>query len=124
MWQIYFTPADKYDPRVTLRSYVVTSDLLTETTLTSAPNLTQAKIADHQPVQASSPELLAAPLQKILLRVDTVCTITGLSVPTIYRLMSQGLFPRPLKITSHARAWRLSDINAWIDSRVQAISVL
>ena len=85
-----------------------------ETTLTTATNVTQNKRAEHQ---VSSSELLAAALRKMLLRVDTVCKITGLSVPTIYRLMSQGHFPRPLKITSHARAWRLSDVDAWIDSR-------
>jgi prophage regulatory protein len=62
-------------------------------------------------------ELLAVSLREILLRVDTVCTITGLSVPTVYRLMSQGGFPRPLKITGHARAWKLSEVMAWIDSR-------
>ena len=84
----------------------------------TAPNVIQAKIvADYLPVQASSTALLAASVRELLLRIDAVCTITGLSVPTIYRLMSQGCFPRPLKITSHARAWKLSDINAWIDSR-------
>ena len=84
----------------------------------TAPNVIQAKIvADYLPVQVSSTELLAASLRELLLRIDTVCAITGLSVPTIYRMMSEGSFPRPLKITSHARAWKLSDINAWIDSR-------
>ncbi|HYU45523.1 MAG TPA: AlpA family phage regulatory protein [Terriglobales bacterium] len=68
---------------------------------------------------ASSPttELLAASLREMLLRIDTVSTITGLSVPTVYRLMSQGNFPRPLKITGHARAWKLSEVMDWIDSR-------
>ncbi len=62
-------------------------------------------------------ELLAASLREMLLRVDTVSTITGLSVPTLYRLMSQGEFPRPLKITGHARAWKLSEVMDWIDNR-------
>lgn len=61
--------------------------------------------------------LLVAALREILLRVDTVCTITGLSVPTVYRLMAQGAFPRPLKITNHARAWKLSEVMDWIDNR-------
>jgi len=84
----------------------------------TAKNVLQAKIDDEQlHIHASNTELLAASLREMLLRIDAVCIITGLSVPTIYRMMSQGYFPRPLKITSHARAWRLSDINAWIDSR-------
>ncbi|SRR6266446_7560437 len=61
--------------------------------------------------------LLAASVRDILVRVTDVCAITGLSVPTIYRLMGRGKFPRPLKITATARAWRLSEITAWIDSR-------
>jgi prophage regulatory protein len=89
-----------------------------EPQLTTAKKFLQATpVADHPRNQASNTELLAVSLRKMLLRIDAVCTITGLSVPTIYRMMSQGGFPRPLKITSHARAWKLSDINAWIDSR-------
>jgi prophage regulatory protein len=61
--------------------------------------------------------LLAASLREMLLRIDVVCAITGLSVPTLYRLISQGSFPRPLRITGHARAWKLSEVMEWIDSR-------
>jgi prophage regulatory protein len=63
--------------------------------------------------------LLAASVRDVLIRVENVCGITGLSVPTIYRLMGKGKFPRPLKITSTARAWKLSDITAWVESREQ-----
>jgi len=61
--------------------------------------------------------LLAASVRDVLVRIDNVCAITGLSVPTIYRLMSQNKFPRPLKITRTARAWKLSEVTAWVDSR-------
>jgi prophage regulatory protein len=81
-------------------------------------SILQTKATHHNfPMPVSHLELLATPPQEVLLRIGSVCTITGLSVPTIYRMMPQGGFPRPLKITSHARAWKLSDINAWIDSR-------
>jgi prophage regulatory protein len=69
--------------------------------------------ADGEPSSA----LLAASLRDMLLRIDTVCTITGLSIATVYRLLAKGDFPRPLKITSHARAWRLSEVMDWIDAR-------
>ena len=72
---------------------------------------------DDQPGAA----LLAASVRDVLLRIDTVCGITGLSVPTIYRLMSRNEFPRPVKITSTARAWRLSEVTAWVDSRERGI---
>jgi prophage regulatory protein len=61
--------------------------------------------------------LLAAAAQDFLIRINNVCAITGLSVPTIYRLMGKNTFPRPVKITSAARAWKLSEIAAWVDSR-------
>jgi prophage regulatory protein len=61
--------------------------------------------------------LLAGSLREMLLRIDTVCAITGLSTPTIYRQMSNGNFPRPVKITGYARAWKLSEIMHWIDTR-------
>jgi prophage regulatory protein len=61
--------------------------------------------------------LLAASVRDILVRITDVCVITGLSVPTIYRLMGRNEFPRPLKITNTARAWKLSEITAWVDSR-------
>ena len=46
-----------------------------------------------------------------------VSSITGLSVPTIYREIAQNRFPRSIKITAGARAWRLSEIMDWIESR-------
>jgi prophage regulatory protein len=61
--------------------------------------------------------LLAASVRDVLIRIHNVCAISGLSVPTIYRLMSKGQFPRPVKITSSARAWKLSELAAWVESR-------
>jgi hypothetical protein len=49
-------------------------------------------------------EVIAASLRETRLRIETVSVITGLSTPTIYREMARGQFPRPLRITSHARA--------------------
>jgi prophage regulatory protein len=64
--------------------------------------------------------LLAASVRDVLIRIENVSAITGLSVPTIYRLMSKGIFPHPLKITASARAWKLSEIMNWIDTRERA----
>jgi prophage regulatory protein len=62
-------------------------------------------------------EFLAASIREALLPVDLVSAVSGLTVSAIYREMRRGRFPRPLKITNSARAWRLSEILAWIDSR-------
>ncbi len=39
----------------------------------------------------------------------------GLS--TIYAWMARGEFPKPVRIGSNRVAWRLSDLEAWRDSR-------
>ena len=48
-----------------------------------------------------------------LLRRREVETITGLSRSTIYRLMQESDFPRPVRIGPGAVRWKVSDIKAW-----------
>lgn len=43
--------------------------------------------------------------------------ITGLSRSTIYALMDQGKFPRPVRLSARAVAWPESKIQAWLDER-------
>lgn len=52
-----------------------------------------------------------------LIRIAEVKRLTGLSTTTLYRKIARREFPRPLKITNTARAWKLSEIMAWVDSR-------
>jgi predicted DNA-binding transcriptional regulator AlpA len=61
-------------------------------------------------------QFLAASIREALLPAHLVSAISGLTVSAIYREMRHGRFPRPLKITNAARAWRLSEVLAWIDS--------
>lgn len=51
-----------------------------------------------------------------LLRRREVEAITGFSRSAIYRKITQGTFPRPVKIGSTAVRWRLSDIENWVKS--------
>ena len=55
-----------------------------------------------------------------LLRRKQVEEITGMSRSSIYRLMPDGAFPRPVKVGSAAVRWRASDITAWLKSRPEA----
>ena len=57
------------------------------------------------------------PLGDRLLRRRQVEAMTGLSRSSIYRLMQDGEFPRPLRVGSNAVRWRLSDIIRWMESR-------
>lgn len=51
------------------------------------------------------------------LRRTAVEKLTGLSRSTIYKLMAQGDFPRPVKLTEKAVAWPESAIVEWLESR-------
>ena len=55
-----------------------------------------------------------------LLRRPEVQRLTGLPVSTIYYHMRTGSFPEPLKIGARAVAWRLSEVQAWLEARPRA----
>ena len=52
-----------------------------------------------------------------LLRRRQVEEITGLSRSSIYRLMMDDEFPRPVKIGPAAVRWKASDLTTWLESR-------
>ncbi len=56
-----------------------------------------------------------------LIRIPAVMEITGLSKSYIYQLQDKGLFPQSVQIVPNgkARAWVLSEINEWINLRIQ-----
>lgn len=51
------------------------------------------------------------------LRRTEVEALIGLSRSTIYRMMDEGEFPRPIRLTRKAVAWKDADIAAWLASR-------
>lgn len=51
------------------------------------------------------------------LRLPSVMRVTGLGRSTIYRLIAEGQFPRPVQLASRAVAWRRSDIDGWSQTR-------
>ena len=56
-------------------------------------------------------------MQDRLMRRREVEKITGISRSSIYRLMQEGEFPRPVRVGSAAVRWRQSDITVWLESR-------
>ena len=56
-------------------------------------------------------------MQERLIRRREVEEIAGLSRSSIYRLMQDGEFPRPVRVGPAAVRWRASDITAWLESR-------
>ena len=53
-------------------------------------------------------------------RRHAVEEMTALSRSTIYAMMDEGTFPRPVRIGKRAVAWRDSDLRAWLASRETA----
>lgn len=52
-----------------------------------------------------------------MLRRSSVERMTGLSKSTLYRLIKQGNFPPPLRLTRKAVRWRRDEINEWLSHR-------
>lgn len=57
--------------------------------------------------------------QPSILRLKQVISRTGLSRSTIYVLMSENSFPKQLKLGAHAVGWIESEIDEWINLRIQ-----
>ena len=50
-----------------------------------------------------------------ILRRPDVEQLTGLSRSTIYAMMSDGTFPKPVRLSRRAVGWREADVAAWLD---------
>jgi prophage regulatory protein len=55
-----------------------------------------------------------------VMRMPDVQRMTGLSRSSIYRLISSGVFPSAIKLSSLAVGWRLSSVNDWLLQRAPA----
>jgi prophage regulatory protein len=57
---------------------------------------------------------------EILIRIDRVMQLTGLTPALIYKAMKAGTFPHSVKIGPKAVAWRKSEVLQWIDAITRA----
>jgi prophage regulatory protein len=55
-----------------------------------------------------------------LLRMKQVTEITGLPRSTVYLYVSQGIFPKQIKIGYRSVAWREEDIQEWLERCIAA----
>lgn len=63
----------------------------------------------------SSPSSPLPPSDR-LIRIDEVRQLLGNpSIPSIYRWMQRGLFPRPQRIGLRGVGWKLSDVMRFVD---------
>ena len=55
-----------------------------------------------------------------LIRFDEVTHLTGVSRPRIYQLISEGRFPKQLKLGALSVAFVESEVRDWIAERIAA----
>jgi prophage regulatory protein len=55
-----------------------------------------------------------------VLRLPAVIQLVGLSRSSIYLLIQQNAFPKPVQLSTRAVGWRHSDVETWLDSRAIA----
>jgi prophage regulatory protein len=58
--------------------------------------------------------------ETVLLRESELRNRIKLSHSTIWRLVRDGNFPRPIQLSERAKGWRVSDIEAWLAARAEA----
>ena len=61
-------------------------------------------------MQRDEPRNVMLPIAEVMKRV-------GLSRPSIYRLMKESDFPRPLRVGVRGVRWRSTDLDAWLTER-------
>lgn len=69
--------------------------------------------------QASSPPQSV----EQLLRIQGVSAVTTLSKSCINLWVAQGKFPRPLTLSTTVKVWRASDIQSWLEEKVDDMEV-
>jgi prophage regulatory protein len=55
-----------------------------------------------------------------ILKVKEVAEELNVSVQQIYKLVSKGRFPKPIKLGERGSGWLTSEIDDWLQSRIDA----
>ncbi len=54
------------------------------------------------------------------LRVSALAPRLGVSKNTIWRMVREGKFPRPIKLSEKVTVWKADDVLAWLKSKEAA----
>lgn len=60
--------------------------------------------------------------QNKLIRIRSVLEMTSISKSYIYQLVKKGVFPKPVQLIKGGKAvaWIESEVQSWVESRIQA----
>lgn len=54
-----------------------------------------------------------------LLRLDEVCEMAGIGKTCAYKMIGEGIFPKPVNIRGRAVRWVSTEIENWILERME-----
>jgi prophage regulatory protein len=77
-----------------------------------------AEDSDEDP-SASEPDAqppIELPADDTMLRTRDVLRLTGLSLSTLKRMVVDGRFPKPVRLSPRRIGWPARDVRAWLDS--------
>lgn len=55
----------------------------------------------------------------MILKINEVVQKCNLSRATIYKKVKEGTFPKQIKLSERSSGWLESEVNQWIESRVE-----
>lgn len=59
------------------------------------------------------------PIMRVILRLPSVKSRTGLSRSTIYLRISEGTFPKQISLGGRAIGWVEDEIEAWLSNQIE-----
>jgi prophage regulatory protein len=71
----------------------------------------------HPPSEPRDTARVGTDAPLLFASLPTVMQTTGLGRSTIYRLMTDGAFPAPVRLGPRAVGWRWSDLDRWSELR-------
>lgn len=54
-----------------------------------------------------------------IIRLKEVMGLTGLARSTVYKYVSEGVFPKPVSLGGRCVGWLESEVNIWILERIK-----
>ena len=65
----------------------------------------------------TNPQVEEVNAPRLFARLPVVLSVTGLGRSTVYRIVADGSFPRPIRLGRRAVAWRWTDLGEWSRQR-------
>lgn len=58
------------------------------------------------------------PKTERFLRIKQILEIVPIGRSTVWKMVSEGRFPRPLKLSERCTVWRETDVQQWMNDRI------